>query len=43
MQVFLICCFIVVVCTMGAWVAFSGPATRHRILQRDGSLPPELD
>jgi hypothetical protein len=30
----LISCFLIVVCVMGAWVAFSGAATRSRILDR---------
>jgi hypothetical protein len=39
MQDFLICCFIVVVCALGGWVALSGPATQSRILQRDRKPP----
>jgi hypothetical protein len=35
MSELLISCFIMVVCAMGAWVAFSGDATRSQILSRD--------
>ena len=42
MQAFLISCFIILVCGMGAWVALSGAATQSQILKR-GRTPQSSD